>query len=297
MPGADSATQSRDPFHAKPPSLLRVVLTLMGYAAAVILAAVLGQKIFKKGEIAWVTTPILSLGFAGFFFSFAGDLYRSKESRSLAGLVVGDTVSGKGYTMGTTQIFIPKGGTKNFNVEGVEVLIPNRPNISGIDYRSANETAFQNLNLVQTPTGFMAPKAEVDNLAFLSYRFQQRVDVKDWFKVKVRIQRQNGATFATGSVQNNTAYAVKCPAITVGEQQFLVPDISPHATVPFKLARCTRFVGVSPLAKMPDFTHQNRMGIEGEIQGFTPGPQIGEITEEHTKMNMALDLGPQVLGS
>lgn len=283
--------RSTDPFTAKPPSLFSVVFTLLGYAVAVIVAAALGQKVFKKGEIAWITTPMLSIGFAGFFFSFAADLYRSKESREVAGLLVGDVSSGKGYVWGTCQIFLPKGGKRNLKTTDIEYLAPESRATTGLDSRTLEESTYRTLNLQQDKRGFSAPAVDADNLAFLSLRFQQRVNVKDWFHTKIKLTHKGEGLRATGSLKNDTPYSLEEVAITVGDDQFLVPNVSPHSVVNFANAPCTRFGGPSPIAQMPDFTHMKRIGLEATIIGFNPGPQAGNVLPEHQIVKLAMDLG------
>lgn len=286
-----NSAANTDPFQAKPPSLLKVVLTLIGYAVAVLLAALLGQKVYKKGEIAWITTPILSLGFAGFFFSFAGNLYRAQESRSVAALLVGDATTGRGYAWGTSQIFVPKGGRRDFKTQGVQYLVPERKMGQTLDSNALDEAAFSNLNLRQTRSEFNAPEVELDKLAFVTYRFQQKVDITSWFSVDIDLKKGKNGLVANGSFRNGSPYALSEAAITVGSDQFLLYDVPPHSTSKISNALCTRFGAPTPIAQIPDVTFKRSIGLEATMHGFDPGPQIGQVQPQHENVKLAVNLG------
>ncbi|RYG22828.1 hypothetical protein EON82_15925, partial [bacterium] len=107
-PGYRSA--SEDPFSTTLPPTSSVFGLLAIYFVLVVPVSFLVLRKMKRGEFAWVTAPVLSLGFAGLLFKSAQSLYAASLSSASQGVVVLQEGSPEGIFFGTSQMFFPRGG-------------------------------------------------------------------------------------------------------------------------------------------------------------------------------------------
>src|SRR5262249_46631881 len=137
-------------------------------------------KKLKRGELAWFTAPILSLGFAGILFTSAASLYSAKMSTVSTGLLLAQEGSGDGIFIGGTQMFIPRAGSYDLKLKSVD-SITDRGEDDGM-----GRVAQENADVEAVDTGEIAiPNLSANNLNFRRIGYRQIVPISKQFHVKL----------------------------------------------------------------------------------------------------------------
>lgn len=262
MPGEQS-----DPFEAKPPDTSSVISILLVYIVLVVPLNLLILRKMGKGEWAWVSTPLISFGFAAIFFRFAAGLYSADMSLMLVGTLVGDERSNSAYFLGNTQMFFPRGGAYDLKMEGVE-MASNRNQSYGMERRGT-----QAIELVDTGQ-IRVPAMQVTNLAFREFSFGQRLKAGKWLSIsrvgpRLRLTNHSPHTMAGLEIRSTKVLG-------------LVGSLGPGESwegVPVKSR-----VAADSVAALS--TGKNRLKISGTIAGIRPGPQIGKLSGRRTVIRM-----------
>jgi hypothetical protein len=267
QPGSD------DPFSTTLPPTSSVFGLLALYFVLVVPVSFLVLRKLKKGELAWVTAPLLSLGFAGLLFKSAQSLYAAALSTASQGVVVLQEGAPEGVFFGTSQMFFPRGGTYDLGLNGVDSMsaVNSTP-----DYMRGQSDALAGFNPVDVGE-IKAPRLEANNLAFREVSYVQRIDGANWF----RIERSDPNHFR---VENLSPYSFKGCLIS-GAFAGTIFDLSPGAS---KLVESGVGNAVAPGQSLApndprNFTRWNgRVALQGTISGFRPGPQVGQEVSRRT---------------
>ena len=251
-----------DPFSTTLPPTGTVFGILAAYFVLVVPVSFLVLRKLKRGELAWVTAPLLSLGFAGVLFRSAENLYSASLSSAAQGVVVLQQGVPDAMFYGTSQLFFPRGGVYDLKLRGVDSL-------QGVQneygYGSDALAGFNPVDVGEV----IAPRLEANNLAFRELSYSQRMDGADWFRFvrtgdKVRVENLSPYAF-NGSLANGA---------------FISPALSlpPGGHADVDLATGDRVPDASGLGPQDprNFTRDGRMALSGTLAGFRPGPQIGK---------------------
>ena len=170
-PRINAEPQPTNPFQASAPPAGTVVGVLTLYVFAILGMLVLFNKRFKKGESSWIAAPVLSVAFAGVFFSFSRSLGTFKDGYSQTAKVIGDVRTGHSVAWGNAEFFSQKQQKVDLSGPGLEVVrIPDRTKMP-LDISGDHP----------------APKVEFTNRSFKSFNFQSAPDVSGWMVSSVRI--------------------------------------------------------------------------------------------------------------
>lgn len=262
-----------DPFSTRLPAAKTVFGILLAYFVLVVPVSFLVLRKMKRGEWAWVTAPLLALGFAGVLFKSAESLYAAALSTASRGLLVLQEGAPSAMFYGTSQMFFPRGGVYDLRLENVDSMTGVQENDDyGFGMRP-NSEGLEGFNLVDVGT-VRAPRLEANNLAFRELSYTQRVDADAWFgfervdKGHVRVRNRSPYPF-TGRLAGG---------------RFLGPSFSlePGAAAVAELGVGNPAPEGKVLAydDVRNFTGQSgRIALSGTVQGFRPGPQIGKEVE------------------
>ncbi|MEQ1822065.1 MAG: hypothetical protein ABL949_06130 [Fimbriimonadaceae bacterium] len=257
--------QVNDPFEAKPPDTFSVVGILLIYVILVVPVNLLILRKMGKGEWAWITTPLVSLGFAAVFFRFAAGLYSANMSLMIVGTLVGDEQSKSTYFLGNTQMFFPRGGNYDLKLDGVEIAQNGMPNY----YRPQGN---QTLDLVDTGEVRM-PDLQVPNLAFREFSFSQKLDSGKWLRLSKtgdRVRLVNLSPYDLVGVELRSKRALG-----------MVGTLKAGASwegVPVALKPGGESVSLD--------SGRNRVKVSGYVLGLRPGPKIGELAGNRSSVRL-----------
>ncbi len=256
-----------DPFSTKLPPAATVFGILVGYFVLVVPVSFLVLRKLKRGELAWITAPLLSLGFAGLLFRSASGLYSSALSTASQGVVVLQQGQPDAMFYGTSQMFFPKGGVYDLRLKGVDHLDTVR---GASDYGS---DALAGFNPVDSGV-VEVPRLESNNLAFREMSYVQRVKAGDWF----RIEPLN-AVYTR--VENRSRYPFN-GYLFRGRRQSAPLSLRPGETKIIDAGRSQTLKSgetwsATSAHRFTDGSGQGdgRIALSGTITGFRPGPQIG----------------------
>ncbi len=260
-----STTEQRgDPFSTTLPPTGTVFGILAAYFVLVVPVSFLVLRKLKRGELAWITAPLLSLGFAGLLFRSAQSLYSASLSSASQGVVVLQQGSPDAMFYGTSQMFFPRGGVYDLKLKGVDSL----NGVQDPDGYGYGSNPLAGFNLVDVGE-VLTPRLEADNLAFREMSYIQRLDNPDWIpfaKVggKERVENLSPNTFS-GALAN-------------GPYLSTAVDLPPGGSADVPLGTGDRIPEGGSLDPRDarNFTRSGRIALSGTLVGFRPGPQIGK---------------------
>ena len=254
--------ERRDPFSTTLPATETVFGILGVYFVLVVPLSFFVLRRFKRGELAWITAPLLSLVFAGALFKSAEGLYAASLSTASRGVLVLQEGAPGGTFYGTSQMFFPRGGTYDLKLDGVESL---RAVSNQYDYGSDRLAGFNAIDVGQIEV----PELEASNLAFRDMSYVQRVPQKEWFTMRKTDARHV-------RVENGSPYAFK-GWLAVGAEQSAVFDLSPGESRMVLRGPAAPTGSALPPTDVRNLTRRDgRIALSGTLKGFRPGPQIGK---------------------
>ncbi|MEQ1932459.1 MAG: hypothetical protein ABL962_01080 [Fimbriimonadaceae bacterium] len=258
--------QPDDPFEAKPPETANVIMILLIYVVLVVPLNLITLRKLGKGEWAWVTTPIISLGFAAVFFRFAAGLYSADMSLFVVGTVVGDERSNTAYFLGNTQMFFPRGGGYDLKMDGIEMAM-NQERGYGFGSRAS-----QPIELVDGGQ-LRIPSMQVTNLAFREFSFGQTLPSGRWVSLsKVGLQV---------TVTNVSPYTLSGIEVRTPDYLCLANTLAPGKSWKGKLIKSKQKSELSGAMG----SSANRIKVSGLMTGIRPGPRIGKLSDRRSAIN------------
>ncbi len=278
-----------DPFSTKLPPTEKVFGVLGAYFFVVVPLNFLILKKLKRGELAWITAPILSLGFAGALFSSAQNLYSQKMSTATQGLLVIQEGVDDGMFVGTSQMFVPRSGRYDLKLTGVDSL-------GAVDtdryYYGSPFDQNDNSTLDAIDTGEVTvPDMPVNNLAFKEISFRQRFPVGSWFSIDAK---RASKFVADVTVRNNSPYAVRDAYLMAAGQDYKIKDLEPGQTVTASI----KHISGQPDSSGGLASFSARYGsvlLTGSLDGLRPGPQIGNEVAGRRRIEVAV-FGKDMVG-
>ncbi|RYG49588.1 hypothetical protein EON79_00740 [bacterium] len=303
---------TNDPFTAQLPAFETIAWILGIFFVVVIPANFLLLRAFKRGEWAWFTAPLISLGFATILFSKARDLYAAKASTYSVGALVAQKGTPEAWFVGETKFFIPSGGTYDLKLKNIDSL----GNISTTqDPYSYNSGAGQpELESIDNGRTVSIPQLRANNLAFRSLAYRQAMpDAGEWFTITTK-GRPN-SDFATFEVRNNSPYTLVHASVMLGENAKRIGDLKPGQVVRgegkyvrdepprssgasmSEQQRSRALAGAPPAISDPEnrssvgsigaFSWRTRRPVlTGLVLGLRPGPQIGAELKDRSAVRL-----------
>lgn len=244
-------------FGVEMPSSGRISLVLFAYFLLVVPVNFLVLRKLKRGELAWLTAPLIAVGAAGILFAFAGRLYSAEASRYSTGAWIGSDGSTTGQFEGSQQLFFPGTGAYDLGLQGVESI-----ESSGWAERDMFGQV-RSTNQFLDMDGVVAPRFEVSNLSFREFSFVQSKDSPGAL-ADLRIEGSK----VVGRITNRFESRIEGLQISVGAPQTDLGSLDP---------------GQSVVVSVPiDLTQAKGLGIaiRGEINGAGFGSDFGKAVGE-----------------
>jgi hypothetical protein len=269
-PTRNGPNEAKDPFSTRLPETNTVFGILVLYFVLVVPVSFILLKRLKRGELAWITAPVLALGFAGALFKSAESLYAASLSTATQGIVFTQEGVPGGMLFANSQIFFPRGGVYDLKLQNIDRLSPVQRNEYeyGMSSYQINNRSLEGFNLVDVGT-VIAPRVEASNLAFRELSYSERLPDSDWFRFSVvdrkRIRVQNVSPHQFDGVLASGPYSSDNFALSPGEEKVIKvaegAPMDPKAIAVADVRSITRQGG--------------RIALDGIIDGLRPGPQIG----------------------
>lgn len=259
-----------DPFSMKLPPASRIATLLGAYFVVVVPLNFLILRKLRRGELAWFTAPIISLGFAGVLFTSAQSLYSAKMSTLTQGLLVAKQGVDEGMFVGDSEMFVPRGGTYDLGLKNVDAVGRMSPNPYGGGYVSTDDSS--TLGAIDEGDQVAVPAMPANNLAFREIAFRQRVPAGRWFSIDVRPDGEK----LKCTVRNESPYPLLGAKLMLGASEQPIGTLDPGAsqTVVGEIERA--LPGREAPNDLSGITgHYGGVALEGNLGYFRPGPQIG----------------------
>ncbi|HRF58926.1 MAG TPA: hypothetical protein PLH94_03305 [Fimbriimonadaceae bacterium] len=287
------ASEERDPFDAQLPPTTKVFWILAAYFVLVVPVNLIVLRLLKRGEWAWISTPLISVAFASFFFTSAGDLYQAKLSVATRGLFVAQEGDRTGYVLAKSQVFFPRGGSYDLGFQGVDQV------------RSVQETTrfrnpFDRSELFEEMKPIdigqvKAPAMSVPNLAFREFTFREIVPLGvpsspdpgagGWFQSTGKVSA-DGLSLV-GKLVNRSPYSLDQGMISLGSGRVVVLSksiLGPGESVDFSVPLNPTSVPITDEVWIQLAPYDDRVLLVGMLSGFRAGPQLGRLVDDRSPM-------------
>ena len=256
-----------DPFSTELPPAGRMFLILACYFVVVIPVNFLVLKKLKRGELAWITAPVISLGFAAILFTSAASLYSAKMSTATTGLIIGQEGSDEALFTGSTEMFVPRAGSYDLKLSNVDSL----QGIKDQGYGAA--LAMTEVESVDDGE-IRIPTLVADNLAFRKIDYRQRVPIGKWFHAQLT---KTGPDTARCEIYDTGPYSLEEATLYVGKNEIKIGKMEPGdtKTIPVHFTNDSISDNNGPGDIRMFLLRRKRVALTGNLIGFRPGPQIG----------------------
>jgi len=277
--GASGSSVKADPFSVTLPPASKVFWTLAAFFIVVVPINFLVLKKLKRGELAWITSPLISLAFAGVFLNQASDLYGASLSTATNGVWIQQEGLRDSMFVGTTQMFFPSGGNYDLKLQNVDQLGTGNQ----MYYYGQNRQSTQ-YDPVDTGS-IQVPSLRAANLAFEEISYRQVVASKSMVKVE-RVGRTGmGTTFSITNISpgifHDLSFAfkgIRAPgrSLTPGESMDVVVPDGPARIDNRDTDALTAVTRTFPV-----------MVVVATVDTLRPGPQLGAQVAGRSSVRLA----------
>jgi hypothetical protein len=282
-PTVPSNPAFEDPFSTKLPPVEQIAKILCGYFLVVVPLNFLILRKLKRGELAWFTAPIISLGFAGVLFQSAQGLYSAKMSTATQGVLVAHAGIEEAMFIGTSQMFVPKSGGYDLQMRGVDSLGQQNP-LNQFGHMEQNEEMGE-LDPVDVGDQVLVPDMKANNLAFRQVTFRQRFPASRWFNVETR---RLGNSRVRCTVRNDSQFTLEDGRVLLGSNERPIKELKPGESVVVEGLIQPRLNDTpGPQDLRPFVSRYQQVALVGMLRSFRPGPQLGQEVGGRTRIRLA----------
>lgn len=279
--------ESNNPFTLQLPETSKVAWTLIAYFVVVIPINFLVLRKLKRLELAWFTSPVISLAFAAILFQTASSLYSAKLSTASTGVIVAQSGEPTASFLGSTQLFFPNAGFYDLKTSGIDVIDAS----SAVDSPSRQNyypTGELSLDLKPVDTGeIQFPNLTARNLEFQQFAYRQSTQAT----AKIRCSISKTRAGYKYQIDNYSPYRLEEVELILRGIRYDVKDLEPGQSVSKDISGA-RLSGKINEGSLDQITVNDGSGIlTAKVSGFRPGPQIG--TELKTGAGVELIMGAE----
>ena len=259
-----------DPFQIKPPSVENIMWILIIYAIVVVPINFLILRKMNKLEVAWISTPVISVAFSMILLNSTIGLYKANGStRTTAIAILGDK-SAESLIFGRSEMFFPRSKSYNLELSDVESIIAHE------SFRSNDSSG---MNLIDDGQHVIAPQVETGNLAFKELTFVQTTKELQGMKISlvnsdgkssIRIVNQSHSNLSSiVLVGPGIQKEIKTP-VPIGGSVMIPADGIIRSKADAK--QDSSVTGWQTVAG----TSPNKIIVLGAVDSFHAGPKYGE---------------------
>ncbi len=170
-----------DPYQIKPPSIETILWILITYVIVVVPINFLVLRKFNRLEVAWVSTPLISVIFSMFLLNTTIGLYKANATTRTSSIAVLGENDSESLVFGRSEMFFPRAKSTDLELANVESVL----STDRYQYRDSS-----GINLIDTGRDIQAPSVQTGNLAFKELAYIQ--STKELKGLKVTLVRKNG---------------------------------------------------------------------------------------------------------
>jgi len=291
-----------DPFSTQLPAPTKVLWILIAYFVAIIPLNFILLKRLKRGELAWITAPLISVAFAGIFFAAARDLYSAGLSTATQGLIVASKASPDAVFVGKSQLFFPQGGEFDLKMKDVDaVFAPTQSEPYYFGYRSREEQSFDYVNPVDVGH-VLVSRVDVGNLSFHEIAFNEVLPDSHWFEVQL-VQSASGrrllVTNTGRSVVRNVIAYVAGGRVTIAGSiepgQAVRVDVPEHPPMDPSGDQYPQAYGGQPVVQYEGLgqisARTGEVVIKASVDSPIVGPNVGQVVADRQSITLAYFTG------
>ena len=269
------SSSPNNPFEAKLPVPTTVLTILAAYFLVVVPLNFNVLRKLKRGELAWVTAPVISLGFAGVFFGSARGLYGATLSTNTSGMLIAQAGHKDGLVVGNSEMFFPNAGVYDLHLKSVDSINPAFDNY----YPNGQDAAGKYDGLSPTDNGEVHAQMRVQSLSFRELTYRQKIEVgSDW----IDIARLSNGHFR---VTNKSPYALTQVSLAGGGGWIYVGDLAPNVSTEASLDRASAAENLQgQLGRL--LVRSHGLAITGTLKGFQAGPHIGSEVSDSSGITL-----------
>lgn len=258
-----------DPYQIKPPSIAAIMWILILYAVFVVPVNFFTLRRLKRLELAWITTPIISVLFSFILLNSTIDLYKANATtRTVSIAILGDD-GADSLIFAKSEMFFPRAKSYDLELENVE---------SVYSHESYRYSASSGVNVVDTGRNIEAPNVQTGNLAFKELSYVQ--SSKELNGLKITLIRSNGAPLLH-IVNQSHANLSSIKIFGPGIQKDVVEPVKSGASIQIPV---TNIIRSKPNSKEDNSatgwqtlssTSPNKIIVLGAIDSMKVGPKYG----------------------
>ncbi|MEI8280873.1 MAG: hypothetical protein WCG75_00570 [Armatimonadota bacterium] len=179
--GVRGLSSTLDPYQIKPPSIETILWILITYVIVVVPINFLVLRKLNRLEVAWISTPLISVIFSMVLLNTTIGLYKANattRTSSIAVLAEGDADS---MVFGRSEMFFPRAKSTDLELSNIEsILTTDR-------YQYGDSGG---INLIDTGRDIQAPGVQTGNLAFKELAYIQ--STKELKGLRISLVKKNG---------------------------------------------------------------------------------------------------------
>lgn len=247
----------------QPPSFNLVLIVLVTYILVVGPINFLVLHKLNRRELIWVTSPLISLVFAGLLFAQVRIPATSGSSSVIVGMATVDPLSEEMLVMGRQRMFFGQALQGDWSMQGMETLWP---------IRSDNPMAMfiggqSDLPSELVDTGTLEAKGVTSNaLQIRQFAFAQRVP---WNPQSLVVERKGGLA----TLVNRTPYVITRVQVWSGREYMTATEIKAGASAELKVRKIEERNPTQPKGgflaifnpSADTFGVQNTQNVKGEL--------------------------------
>lgn len=277
--GMQAGDEREDPFQIRPPSAGTIALILLSFLIVAVPFNFFVLKRLRRGELAWVTLPALSLLFSALIFTSARGLYSASRARSVTGAFIVHEGVPQGVFVGSQQLFFPNAGAYDLGFHDLEAASSPGDMDQFFSRGPLSTEAPELFDLGQ----FVAPRVEVSNLSFREYNLHQVLPV-DWTIdfVPGANRRSDGAP--DGKVVNRSQFSLTEARVIFNGEAAPVPDLEPGASASVKWPKAGQKTSSWSDRDMPQVG--GALAIEAYARGVPVGSSVGTLVPKRERVKL-----------
>jgi hypothetical protein len=217
--GTGFSSANSDPFQIKPPSLTSILWILVCYAIVVVPINFLILRKLKKLEIAWVSTPLISVIFSLFLLNSTIGLYKASATTRTTSVAILVDGGEEAMVFGKSEMFFPTAKSYDLELADVESVLSSesygRDEAGGLDLRDDGRH-------------LIAPDVRTANLAFKELGYvQTSSELKG---LSISLVKQQGETYI--KIENRSRSTVTGMTVFgTGLQKVIEKSVAPGASL------------------------------------------------------------------
>jgi hypothetical protein len=222
-----------------------------------------------RGELAWLTAPIISLSFAGIFLNQASDLYSASMSTATTGVLIVQEGMPEAMFVGRSQMFFPNGGSYDLKLQSVDQLDTGEDPYYGYGgSRTRSEVDPFDVGTIQIPN------LRAANLAFEEIGFRQVLTTAPKLQIRASAIGDRKVRFV---VANKSSSDISNAALVAFGARYPLKPLRAGESQSMDISR-----GVVPDSNRAEFidgltARQPVAIVVANLTGIAAGPQIGNL--------------------